>query len=283
MLPMRFFRSRGFAATSAVSLVMYFGIFGSIFFLTQVFQTAQGYSRAGVRPAHAAVDRDADDRRAAGRPAVGPDRLAPADGRRPGAAGDRDRLDRHRRRPSTRPTWSSCPRFVMGGIGMALVFAPAANAVLAVRAARGGRPGLRRHQRDPRGRRRDGRRDPGRRVLRLRAPTPRRRRSSTASSRRCGSAPASSSSAPSPPSPSPARRRDAAGRPPPRRPSRPDEGVGSDMPTRAGVREPTGLQVSPRPRAIAISPVCAISISPNGRTSRSNARDLRRRPRPPRR
>ncbi len=68
MLPMRFFASRGFAATNGVSLIMFFGMFGSIFFLTQVFQTAQGYSRARVRAAHAAVDGDADlrgaDRRA---------------------------------------------------------------------------------------------------------------------------------------------------------------------------------------------------------------------------
>ena len=41
------------------------------------------------RPAHAAVDRHADDRRADRRPAQRPDRLAAAHGRRPGAAVDR--------------------------------------------------------------------------------------------------------------------------------------------------------------------------------------------------
>jgi EmrB/QacA subfamily drug resistance transporter len=51
MLPMRFFRSRSFSATNAVSLAMYFGMFGSIFLLAQFFQTAQGYTplQAGLR------------------------------------------------------------------------------------------------------------------------------------------------------------------------------------------------------------------------------------------
>jgi EmrB/QacA subfamily drug resistance transporter len=43
MLPMRFFRDRAFAAANAASLLMYFGMFGSIFLLVQFFQTAQGY------------------------------------------------------------------------------------------------------------------------------------------------------------------------------------------------------------------------------------------------
>ena len=51
MLPMRFFRSRAFSAANAVSLAMYFGVFGSIFLLAQFLQTAQGYSplAAGLR------------------------------------------------------------------------------------------------------------------------------------------------------------------------------------------------------------------------------------------
>lgn len=43
MLPMRFFRSRRFAATNGLSFAMFFGVFGSIFLLSQFFQTAQGY------------------------------------------------------------------------------------------------------------------------------------------------------------------------------------------------------------------------------------------------
>jgi EmrB/QacA subfamily drug resistance transporter len=38
MLPMQFFAKRGFAVTNAVSLSMYFGMFGSIFFLSQFLQ-----------------------------------------------------------------------------------------------------------------------------------------------------------------------------------------------------------------------------------------------------
>ncbi len=38
MLPMRFFADRGFAVTNVVSLAMYFGMFGSIFFLSQFLQ-----------------------------------------------------------------------------------------------------------------------------------------------------------------------------------------------------------------------------------------------------
>jgi EmrB/QacA subfamily drug resistance transporter len=51
MLPMRFFRNRAFSAANGASLFMYFGMFGSIFLLTQFFQTAQGYSplEAGLR------------------------------------------------------------------------------------------------------------------------------------------------------------------------------------------------------------------------------------------
>ena len=51
MLPMSFFRSRAFSAANAVSLLMYFGMFGSIFLLAQFFQVVQGYSpfQAGLR------------------------------------------------------------------------------------------------------------------------------------------------------------------------------------------------------------------------------------------
>ena len=51
MLPMRFFRNRAFTLTNVSSLFMFFGMFGSIFLLAQVFQTVQGYSplQAGIR------------------------------------------------------------------------------------------------------------------------------------------------------------------------------------------------------------------------------------------
>jgi EmrB/QacA subfamily drug resistance transporter len=51
MLPMEFFARRAFAVTNVVSLAMYFGMFGSIFFLSQFLQTVLGNSplQAGVK------------------------------------------------------------------------------------------------------------------------------------------------------------------------------------------------------------------------------------------
>src|SRR3954454_10849758 len=42
MLPMRFFANRTFALANVASLLMFFGMFGSIFFIAQFFQTVQG-------------------------------------------------------------------------------------------------------------------------------------------------------------------------------------------------------------------------------------------------
>src|SRR4029079_17465392 len=51
MLPMRFFRSRTFSLAHTASLLMSFGMFGSIFLLSQFFVTVQGLSPldAGLR------------------------------------------------------------------------------------------------------------------------------------------------------------------------------------------------------------------------------------------
>ena len=51
MLPMSFFANRGFAVTNAVSIAMYFGMFGSIFFLSQFLQNVLHNSplEAGVK------------------------------------------------------------------------------------------------------------------------------------------------------------------------------------------------------------------------------------------
>jgi EmrB/QacA subfamily drug resistance transporter len=51
MLPMHFFRDRTFALTNLASLLMFFGMFGSIFLLAQFFQTVQGMSplQSGLR------------------------------------------------------------------------------------------------------------------------------------------------------------------------------------------------------------------------------------------
>ena len=51
MLPMRFFRSRAFSASNGLSFAMFFGAFGAIFLFSQFFQTAQGFGpfEAGAR------------------------------------------------------------------------------------------------------------------------------------------------------------------------------------------------------------------------------------------
>jgi nitrate/nitrite transporter NarK len=129
MLPMRFFRIRAFSATSGVSLAMYFGVFGSIFLLAQFFQTAQAYSplEAGVRTL----------------PWTGTTMLvAPLAGVLSDRIGSRPLMATGLALQSAALTWLatiSTPDvaygalivpFVMAGAGMALVFAPAANAVL---------------------------------------------------------------------------------------------------------------------------------------------------------
>ena len=89
-----------------------------------------GLLAARGRPADAALDRHADARRPDRRRAVGPARLAAADGGRPVPPGGRARLAGGRDRDRRRLRRRSSPRSCMGGTGMALVFAPAANAVL---------------------------------------------------------------------------------------------------------------------------------------------------------
>ena len=92
MLPLRLFRSRGFTLTNVASMLMFFGMFGSIFLLAQFLQVVQGYSplEAGLRtlPWTAMPVLIAPDRRLA----VRPHRRPPAAGHRAGPAGDRPRL-----------------------------------------------------------------------------------------------------------------------------------------------------------------------------------------------
>jgi EmrB/QacA subfamily drug resistance transporter len=130
MLPMRLFASRGFAATNGVSLIMFFGMFGSIFFLTQVFQTAQGYSalESGLRTLPWTAM---------------PIFVAPLAGILSDRIGSRPLMVAGLTLQTIAIAWIATvvrvdtpyaeliPAFVMGGAGMALVFAPAANAVLA--------------------------------------------------------------------------------------------------------------------------------------------------------
>jgi len=129
MLPLRFFRSRAFSATNAVSLAMYFGMFGSIFLLAQFFQTAQHYSAlgAGLRTL----------------PWTGmPMLVAPLAGLFSDRLGSRPLMFAGLALQTVALSWFTLVLdpampytavigpFILAGTGMALVFAPAANAVL---------------------------------------------------------------------------------------------------------------------------------------------------------
>ncbi|HEY2638795.1 MAG TPA: DHA2 family efflux MFS transporter permease subunit, partial [Streptosporangiaceae bacterium] len=129
MLPLQLFRSRGFTFTNVASLLMYFGMFGSIFLLAQFLQTVQHYSplQAGLRtlpwtamPVLVAPIAGALSDRIGGRPllisglalqAIGLGWLAVV----------------------VSPTVAYVtliPAFVVTGVGMSLFFAPVANVVL---------------------------------------------------------------------------------------------------------------------------------------------------------
>jgi EmrB/QacA subfamily drug resistance transporter len=129
MLPMRFFRNRAFAATNGVSLAMFFGAFGSIFLLAQFFQVAQAYSplEAGLRtlpwtamPIFVAPVAGILSDRIGSRPLMAAGLALQAIGLSYLAL-------------VTAPDVAYgmlVPGFVMAGTGMALVFAPSANALL---------------------------------------------------------------------------------------------------------------------------------------------------------
>jgi EmrB/QacA subfamily drug resistance transporter len=138
MLPLRFFRSRTFSAVNGVSFSMYFGVFGSIFLLAQFFQVTQGYSplEAGLRTLPWTAM---------------PMLIAPIAGMLSDRIGSRPLMASGLALQAGGIAWLasvSSPTvpygdlvvpFVMAGVGMALVFAPAANAVLgAVRPAEAG-------------------------------------------------------------------------------------------------------------------------------------------------
>jgi len=129
MLPMRFFRDRAFAAANGASLLMYFGMFGSIFLLTQFFQTAQGYSpfESGLRvlpwtamPMIVAPIAGALSDRIGGRPLMATGLALQAAGLAWIAAVSTATVD----------YGAFVGPFVLSGIGMGMFFAPVANVVL---------------------------------------------------------------------------------------------------------------------------------------------------------
>jgi EmrB/QacA subfamily drug resistance transporter len=129
MLPLRFFRSRAFSATNGTSLAMFFGVFGSIFLLSQFFQTTQGLSplQSGLRVLPWTIM---------------PMFVAPVAGLLSDRIGARPLMASGLALQAIAIGWLSAVTtpdvaysallvpFVLAGTGMALVFAPAANAVL---------------------------------------------------------------------------------------------------------------------------------------------------------
>ena len=129
MLPMRFFRNRAFAAANAASLLMFFGMFGSIFLLTQYLQNVQGNSplEAGLRMLPWT-----------GMPMI----VAPIAGAVTDRIGGRPLLVAGLALQATALAWLAAitapdvayidlvPPFAIAGVGMALFFAPVATVVL---------------------------------------------------------------------------------------------------------------------------------------------------------
>jgi len=129
MLPMGFFARRSFAVTNVASLSMYFGMFGSIFFLSQYMQNVLGNTplQAGLK----LLVWTGATMVVAPLAGVFSERL----GSRPfmfaGLSLQAGALAWLALLISTHVPYSEMiPPFIMAGAGMALVFAPSANAIL---------------------------------------------------------------------------------------------------------------------------------------------------------
>ena len=129
MLPMRLFASRGFSATNLASVLMFFGMFGSIFLLAKFLQTVQHYSplQAGLRtlpwtgmPIVVSPIAGVIADRIGGKPVVLTGLLLQATGLAWLAAVS-----------SPTVAYSTLlPAFIVSGTGMAMFFAPMATLVL---------------------------------------------------------------------------------------------------------------------------------------------------------
>jgi EmrB/QacA subfamily drug resistance transporter len=129
MLPLRLFRSRSFTAANLVSMMMTFGMFGSIFLLAQFFQVVQGYSpfQAGLRTLPWTIM---------------PVFVAPIAGLLSARTGTRPLLVLGMSLQAIALGWMALiitptvdygaivPTFILAGIGMGLFVAPIANVVL---------------------------------------------------------------------------------------------------------------------------------------------------------
>ncbi|MFJ8084969.1 MFS transporter [Streptomyces sp. NPDC096205] len=130
MLPMRLFRSRAFAGINAASMLMFLGMFGSIFLLSQYMQGVLGYSptEAGLRmlpwtgmPMLVAPIAGILSDRIGGRPVVAAGLFLQAAG-----------LGYLAYVATADASYASqLPGLILSGIGMALFFAPASALVMA--------------------------------------------------------------------------------------------------------------------------------------------------------
>ncbi len=142
MLPMRLFRSRAFAGINAASLLMFLGMFGSIFLLAQFMQGVLGYSptEAGLRmlpwtgmPMLVAPIAGYLSDRIGGRPVVAAGLFLQAVG-----------LGWFAAVVAADVSYAAqLPALIVSGIGMSLYFAPASNLVMssAGRTSRASPPG----------------------------------------------------------------------------------------------------------------------------------------------
>ncbi len=129
MLPMRLFRSRAFAGINAASLLMFLGMFGSIFLLAQFMQGVLGYSptEAGLRmlpwtgmPMLVAPIAGYLSDRIGGRPVVAAGLFLQAVG-----------LGWFAAVVAADVSYAAqLPALIVSGIGMSLYFAPASNLVM---------------------------------------------------------------------------------------------------------------------------------------------------------
>jgi MFS family permease len=119
-----------FALANVASLLMFFGMFGSIFLLSQFFQSIQGYSPLGsgirilpwtIMPMFVAPIAGALSDRIGGARLMGIGLTLQAGGLASLAALS----------TPTVPYWQLVPPFMVSGIGMAMFWAPVANVVLA--------------------------------------------------------------------------------------------------------------------------------------------------------
>ncbi|MET9965973.1 MFS transporter [Streptomyces sp. NPDC006356] len=138
MLPMRLFRSRAFSGINAASMLMFLGMFGSIFLLSQYMQGVLGYSptEAGLRmlpwtgmPMLVAPIAGILSDRIGGRPVVATGLFFQAAG-----------LAYMASVVTIDASYAAqLPGLIISGVGMALFFAPAANLVMSsVRASEQG-------------------------------------------------------------------------------------------------------------------------------------------------